>query len=357
MKKGIKSWGCCLLFCLQALFFVACEKNEPINLDNIVGIWETYPQGDTIFVFNEDKTGYYEYSSSESFNYSCSANSVRMTGYFYGTLNILDCNSYEMKTNIYDHDIEDDRVFTLRKIPTINYYTHLDISIKEYRTWQTVVGRSFYTPYPDKFNCKWWVKYEFTNESNTTDNLKSIHNAHLTVIECPYWISATIDNNAYIGELNIEGDENTSAAERTGVVKVRATSTDSRFEPAEQSITITQAGSRGGSGGGNGGSSSTDPVWGKVTATADVTTTSWDSYLSWVDGQTCTIDYVYYPNTGKYYIYGGPFCSDPDANGGKGIRYEAHKGYNSIVVEQGRDKDYVYDYYYSWSVSLKFTIP
>lgn len=85
---------------------------------------------------------------------------------------------------------------------------------------------------------------------------------------------------------------------------------------------------------------------------------AYDSEAQFINNQTCTIEYKYYPSSGKYYIYGGIFCSDPNANNGKGVRFDAKKGYNSICIRHG----VYFSYYpalmkYNWDVYLKFTLP
>lgn len=87
----------------------------------------------------------------------------------------------------------------------------------------------------------------------------------------------------------------------------------------------------------------------------------YDSEAMFLDGQTGEVDYAYYPSTGKYYIYGSYFSSDPDANGGKGIHFNAEKGYNNMSVRRGVYFDYSYSYItpikYDWEAYLKFTLP
>lgn len=85
---------------------------------------------------------------------------------------------------------------------------------------------------------------------------------------------------------------------------------------------------------------------------------TYDSEAQFINNQTCTIEYMYYPSSGNYYIFGGIFCSDPDANNGRGYRYKAQKGYNSICIRHG----VYFSYYptlikYNWDVYLKFTLP
>lgn len=86
----------------------------------------------------------------------------------------------------------------------------------------------------------------------------------------------------------------------------------------------------------------------------------YSSYAQLIDGQTCTVDYTYNKSTGKYYVYGGPYCSSPSANGGKGLRFDAQKGYNSICINRGAYFDYSYGITpikYNWEAYLKVTLP
>lgn len=112
-------------------------------------------------------------------------------------------------------------------------------------------------------------------------------------------------------------------------------------------------------GGGSGGSS--EAVWGKVDVVAEVIGPglAYSKEAQFYDGKTGKVDYVYYPSSGKYYVYGSYFCSYPDANGGKGVRYDAKKGYNSICVRSGAYFDYSVrpTVKYNWDVMLKFTLP
>ncbi len=121
----------------------------------------------------------------------------------------------------------------------------------------------------------------------------------------------------------------------------------------------SSGGTTGGDSGGTGGT--TEPVWGKVKATAKVSGPglAYDSEAQYYDGKTGTIDYVYYPSSGKYYIYSSYFGSDPDANGGKGVRHEAQKGNNSVCVYHGVYFDYSkkYTIKYNWDLYLRFTLP
>jgi hypothetical protein len=102
---------------------------------------------------------------------------------------------------------------------------------------------------------------------------------------------------------------------------------------------------------------------GTVNATIDVIGPglSYDSYAQYIDGKTDKVEWTYNPSTGKYYVYGGIYCSNPDANGGKGLRYEAQKGYNSITIYSDfwleNRPNSVVPIKYNWEARLKFTIP
>lgn len=119
----------------------------------------------------------------------------------------------------------------------------------------------------------------------------------------------------------------------------------------------------GGNTGDNTGGNTTIVTSGTVNATIDVIGPglSYDDYAQWMDGKTDRVEWTYNPSTGKYYVYGGIYCSNPDANGGKGLRYEAQKGYNSITIYNGYYLDYrpnsVVPIKYNWEARLKFTIP
>ncbi len=102
-------------------------------------------------------------------------------------------------------------------------------------------------------------------------------------------------------------------------------------------------------------------MWGKVNVTAKVVGLGlqYDKEAQFYEGKTGTVDYVYYPSTGKYYVYSGWFGGNADANGGKGIRFDASKGYNNICVYRGVYFDYSKKYVlkYNWDVYLRFTLP
>ena len=111
----------------------------------------------------------------------------------------------------------------------------------------------------------------------------------------------------------------------------------------------------------NGGSNnnSTDPKGGKVTGTIKAIGPGvyYSNFATLANGKTTTVDYVYYPTTGKYYIYGGSWDSSSNANGGKGLRYDAQKGYNSIKINAGSYFDSVMKVKYDWELRLHVTIP
>ena len=102
---------------------------------------------------------------------------------------------------------------------------------------------------------------------------------------------------------------------------------------------------------------STEPKWGKVTGTLKAYGTEYSSVAKQANGRSTTVDYVYYPTTGKYYVYGGAWDSSPSSNGGKGLRYDAKKGYNSIKINSGAYYDSSTKMKYNWEVYLQVTIP
>ena len=118
-----------------------------------------------------------------------------------------------------------------------------------------------------------------------------------------------------------------------------------------------QGGSSSGSNTGDDESSSTDPQWGKVTGTLKGYGTSYSAVARTANGKSTTVDYVYYPSTGQYYVYGGAWDSSPSANGGKGVRYNASKGYNSIRINGGAYYDSSTKTRYDWEVYLQVTLP
>lgn len=119
-----------------------------------------------------------------------------------------------------------------------------------------------------------------------------------------------------------------------------------------------QWGSSGGSGG-SGSGGTTEPTGGKVPGKIKVYGEGLDysSYAQSINGNSVTVEWVYYPKTGKYAFYGGAYCSDSSANGGKGLLYDCEKGYNSVKL----DSDYASSsgHYREWKyeVYVQFTIP
>ena len=119
-----------------------------------------------------------------------------------------------------------------------------------------------------------------------------------------------------------------------------------------------QWGSSGGSGG-SGSGGTTEPTGGKVPGKIKVYGEGLDysSYAQSINGNSVTVEWVYYPKTGKYAFYGGAYCSDSSANGGKGLLYDCEKGYNSVKI----DADYASSsgHYREWKyeVYVQFTIP
>ncbi len=165
---------------------------------------------------------------------------------------------------------------------------------------------------------------------------------------------------------NIVVDPNFSSYSRTQQIEIEYSYYYNKQVSGTAIITIEQdayQGSSGGSSGSGTGGSSTQIITGKVSATVDVIGPglSYDSYAQYIDGKTCTIEYTYNPSTGEYYIYAGPYSSNPDANGGKGLRHKAQKGSNSITIMQDYWLEYrpnsVVPIKYNWEARLKFTLP
>lgn len=129
---------------------------------------------------------------------------------------------------------------------------------------------------------------------------------------------------------------------------------DSWLRPTGYSVRPVCGGSGSGSSGGD-----TSPVWGKVKGTISAIGpgVAYSSEASFADGKSTTVDYVYYPTTDTYYVYGGTFCSQPEVNGGKGLRYDAKKGYNSITIKYGYYYDYSTKIKYDWELRLHVTLP
>lgn len=142
-----------------------------------------------------------------------------------------------------------------------------------------------------------------------------------------------------------------TGSERTGYINITVTEVDG--ETYNQTYTIKQSGT----------SSSPDGpsnlVTGKVTATVKAIGpgVAYDSYASYVNGKTTNVYYEYNPQTGKYKVYGGLYDSNPEANGGKGVAYDAHQGYNSITICYDYYKDYVTKITYPWEIVLHVTLP
>lgn len=102
---------------------------------------------------------------------------------------------------------------------------------------------------------------------------------------------------------------------------------------------------------------SNDDITGTVRATVSVSGPgySYSSYAQSIDGNSTTLNWFCTSNLQQVFIYGGVYCNNPDANGGKGVVYPCEWGYNRVQV----DADYTYDYsghpvfYY---VDLVFTL-
>lgn len=122
-------------------------------------------------------------------------------------------------------------------------------------------------------------------------------------------------------------------------------------------------GGNGNGGNGNGGNDNgngnynSDPQWGKVTGTIKAYGTSYSAVARNADGKSTTVDYVYYPTTNKYYVYGGVYDSNSSANGGKGVRYDAKKGYNSIRINGGAVYDSSTKTRQNWELYLQVILP
>ena len=201
------------------------------------------------------------------------------------------------------------------------------------------------------------------------------HNGYqsVTVTAIPQvdsWYSDVSVNisNTFPRKMTISVDKNTSTtSKKYYCLDIKLSTDNSEFtglfflhQEAATSSSGSSSGSSSSGGSSSGSNSSTEAQWGKVKVNiVAYSGYSGDSYVNWVDGQTDTVDYVYYPSTGKYYIYGGIFCSNNSANGGKGIRYEAKKGYNSIRIDGGADYYYIGTrrINYTWEVYMRATIP
>ena len=114
-------------------------------------------------------------------------------------------------------------------------------------------------------------------------------------------------------------------------------------------------GSEGDNGGEDNGTAITNTVVGTIHAVG--TGALYDPYAQSIDGKSTTVTYEYYPATGKYYVYGGSYDSNPAANDGKGLRYEAQKGYNTITIYNDYfiDRDSKINYW--WKLQLRVTLP
>lgn len=120
----------------------------------------------------------------------------------------------------------------------------------------------------------------------------------------------------------------------------------------------------GGSGGdeGTGGEDEYEPsgdvdVQGTVQGRIKAYGTEYSNVARTADGKTTTVHYEYRASTGKYYVYGGTWDSNPSANGGKGVRYDAQKGYNSIRINGGAYYDSSTKTRYNWEIYLQVTLP
>ncbi len=169
----------------------------------------------------------------------------------------------------------------------------------------------------------------------------------------------------YPNKYKINVDPNLSSYTRTQQIEIKYSYYTNQVS-GTAIITIEQEAAQSSTGGNTGsgtGGSSTQIVTGTVNAVIDVIGPglNYDSYAQYIDGKTDEIEYTYNPSTGEYYIYGGIYCSNPDANGGKGLRYKAQKGSNSIAIYYDYWEEYrpgsVVPIKYNWEARLKFTIP
>ena len=171
--------------------------------------------------------------------------------------------------------------------------------------------------------------------------------------ETPFVLESSVYSTSYTDVLPLLG---------LNTYWVVANNSTGSFVSESRSITYSGysggGGSGGDSGGGSGGGGSSTQTEGTVTATVYCSGpgASISSYAQWANGRTTTITWIYRESQNQYYIYGGTYCSDPDANQGRGVLYPCSRGYNSIRV----DSDYVYDSYghaQFYDVYLRFTIP
>jgi hypothetical protein len=99
--------------------------------------------------------------------------------------------------------------------------------------------------------------------------------------------------------------------------------------------------------------------WGTVTARISAFSPMPDDFVDSCNGKNDEVKYVYDKRTEEYRVYGGQYCSDPEANDGKGVEYTATSGYNYLKINGG---DAVYtvgslSYPYTWSVYMGVTLP
>ncbi len=244
--------------------------------------------------------------------------------------------------------------------------TGSDVAYSHGGYWDKAEGAIFLLGNEYEFDglwCHYVYSKQLEDESQgLSPTMLSVPNPIYKIKESPWWTDIIIDAN----DIKISTIANHSTDARSGIIVIEASSWDGKYPSATKEIRVTQPSytpstpNTPDDDADEDNSTSMEPQWGKAEATVSVRTTKWDSYLSYVNGKTTKIDYVYYPNTGKYYAYGGIYDANSEANGGKGPRYDAHKGYNTIVVHRGMDRDYSitsYTAYYSWSISINFTIP
>ncbi len=187
----------------------------------------------------------------------------------------------------------------------------------------------------------------------------SDENIHVT---CPSWITHTKTKYEYgdpSSYLLYFADSKNTGSDRTGTITISITGLDKDYSVT---YTINQQGDNSGGdngGGNNDGDDSKKPVWGKVKGTIRAIGPGviYSDYAIYADGQTTTVDYVYYPSTDTYYVYGGAYDSHPNANGGKGLRYDAQKGPNTIAIHLGSYYDRTMKIMYDWELRLHVTLP
>lgn len=361
-----------LLFLPLAVAFSSCqnsdeEPDDPVS--PIVGTWST--QSDNIWddltciVFRANGTGIYaeNYNSVEgkldidNFSYTYDENTRIITLIFtdggdfetevYTGVTVTD----EQITGFYENDYE--HLISLKRVhgPRASFYCEP----VEYIETNDALGFPIYYLPGDAGT------YHFHIHSYTLwhENIPPV--TVLSVENDPNYdpISCTV-SGLNPSTLTVNASANNSGKEKSHSLDLKIANSD--YSASFNGIIFLHQKTQeaGGNNGGNSGSDSTEPQWGKVTANiAAYSGYPDDSYVDWVDGQTDQVDYVYYPSTGKYYVYGGIFCSDNTANGGKGIRYEAKQGYNSIQIDGGADYYYLGDrrINYRWEVYLRVTLP